>query len=157
MLYDAVRGPFRTLRDVYDAGERGGSDSIRAGAQWLADSVIGAIEQDDIYVPDMNKDNVIRLIIGKLQQIDTQLTASPMKEPKVHLTPEIYERFKEYHEENPAWGSLHIVLDDANLEDSHVEFCVQWAEQRGDFEGAALARLLLRLSKTQRGRISKRV
>jgi hypothetical protein len=45
------------------------------------------------------------------------------------------------------------VLDDGNLDDGSVEFCIGIAEERGDADGAALARLMLLMSKTQRGRL----
>lgn len=73
------------------------------------------------------------------------------------LTPEIYDRFAAYYAEHPSWGSLHVVLDDINLADDDVEFCIRYAESCGDAEGAALARILLSLTRTQRGRISKRI
>jgi hypothetical protein len=49
------------------------------------------------------------------------------------------------------------VLDDGNLETPHVEWCVGWAEQEGDAEGAELARILAGMTVTQRGRVSRRV
>lgn len=73
------------------------------------------------------------------------------------LTPEVYARFAAYYAEHPTWGSLHVVMDDGNLETVHVRWTVGWAEEHGDTEGAALARLLLSYTKTQRGRIAKRV
>jgi len=64
--------------------------------------------------------------------------------------PEVIERFREYQAKNPAWGSLHIVLDDGNVEDHSVLFCYQYAIEKQDLEGADLALLLLKMSKTQR-------
>lgn len=69
--------------------------------------------------------------------------------------PEVFDRFDAYSRIHGAWGSLHIVLDDGNHEDHMVAWCIGSAEDRGDFEGAALARILLRMSRTQRGRLSK--
>lgn len=74
--------------------------------------------------------------------------------PKLTV-PDVIERFRAYHATNPVWGSLHIVLEDHNVEDSSVRFCVQYAEQTGDVEGAELARVLLTLSRTQRSRLSR--
>lgn len=51
---------------------------------------------------------------------------------------------------NGAGGSLHIVLDDGNVGDSSVEFCVEYARQAEDRVGEHLAMVLLRMSKTQR-------
>jgi hypothetical protein len=51
-------------------------------------------------------------------------------------------------------GSLHIVLDDENLETPHVEGCIETAIENHDRAGELLARVLLRMSLTQRGRIA---
>jgi hypothetical protein len=64
--------------------------------------------------------------------------------------PEVRDRFVAYHKKHLAWGALHIVLDDGNVENKHVRFCIQSAESEGDTEGLELARILLRMSKTQR-------
>jgi hypothetical protein len=64
--------------------------------------------------------------------------------------PEVLDRFRAYHESEPVWGSLHIVLDDGNVDDSDVMFCVRYALENGDDEGAELARILLKMSRTQR-------
>lgn len=66
--------------------------------------------------------------------------------------PEVRARFLAYYQQpgNSCWGSLHIVLDDGNIADDHVRFCVGFAERNNDPEGAELARILLQMSKTQR-------
>lgn len=74
---------------------------------------------------------------------------------KPTITPELKARFVEYHRKNPAWGSLHIVLDDNNVADSHIEFCIRYACENLDTEGEALGAILLTLSKTQRMKIGK--
>jgi hypothetical protein len=67
--------------------------------------------------------------------------------------PDVIDRFRAYYQRNPLWGSLHVVLADRNTQDSHVDFCIEDARERGDFEGEALARLLRRMSRTQRGKL----
>lgn len=62
-------------------------------------------------------------------------------------------RFAEYLRRNLAWGCLHIVLDDGNIEDDSVLFCKRFAIEQGDKEGAELADLLLQMSKTQRKKL----
>lgn len=64
--------------------------------------------------------------------------------------PEVVDRFRAYYKDNPAWGSLHIVLDDGNVRDSDVEFCRLLAQKRDDVEGESLAEILAQMSKTQR-------
>lgn len=51
---------------------------------------------------------------------------------------------------NMSGGSLHIVLDDGNILDRHIKFCIEYARERGDKDGVKLGELLLRTSKTQR-------
>lgn len=67
--------------------------------------------------------------------------------------PEVIDRFRAYYKLNPMWGSLHVVLEDMNVNDADVEFCRNWAIEHSDPEGAELAEILLRMSKTQRSKI----
>jgi hypothetical protein len=66
------------------------------------------------------------------------------------LTEDERERIEDYGCVHGAWGSLHIVLSDGNTEDQFVAFCVTFAEEQGDPEGAELARILLRLTEAER-------
>lgn len=45
------------------------------------------------------------------------------------------------------------MLDEPNYSDGDVAFCMQVAKERGDYEGYALAEILMRMSKTQRSKI----
>jgi hypothetical protein len=49
-------------------------------------------------------------------------------------------------------GSLHIVLDDFNVEDTHVRWCSGYASGQGDTCGSELAGLLERMSEADRQR-----
>lgn len=51
---------------------------------------------------------------------------------------------------NICGGTLHIVLDDHNVEDSSVDYCLKFAEEESDHAGQALAMVLRRMSRTQR-------
>jgi hypothetical protein len=51
---------------------------------------------------------------------------------------------------NGAGGSLHIVLDDGNIEVDHVRFCLEWAADRNDKPGVKLAEFLLTLTEDER-------
>lgn len=53
-------------------------------------------------------------------------------------------------EGNSAGGSLHIVLDDGNTEDCHVEYCLNCAKEKEDADGVILAEQLLLLSAEER-------
>ena len=68
--------------------------------------------------------------------------------------PEVSPLVRAYYDlGNITGGSLHIVLDDGNVEDHHVQFCVQYAIDHGDRPGEVLGRVLMLMSKTQRGRV----
>lgn len=64
--------------------------------------------------------------------------------------PDVLPEFRAYLTEHSAWGALHIVLDDYNVTDDSVRFCIASAQEAGDAEGERLAGILLRMSKTQR-------
>lgn len=58
---------------------------------------------------------------------------------------ELTERIDEYYAKpgNSSGGSLHIVLDDGNVEGRNVLFCYNEARVRGDHDGMLLAEALL--------------
>lgn len=72
--------------------------------------------------------------------------------PERPSVPEIAEKIREYYTRpgNSVGGSLHVVLDDGNLQPSHIEYCLKYAVESGDSEGAELARALLQMTPTQR-------
>lgn len=82
-----------------------------------------------------------------------------MRIAKKPTIPDVIARFADYVEMpgNEVWGSLHVVLDDGNIQDSHVRSCIDLATERNDTEGANLARVLLTMSKTQRARLDQDV
>jgi hypothetical protein len=73
--------------------------------------------------------------------------------------PEVVARFAAYRDRpgNGAWGGLHNVLDDGNVDDANVEHCREWCLYGGDAEGEALCELLSRMSKTQRRKLPSAV
>ncbi|WYW00790.1 hypothetical protein Aura_00110 [Pseudomonas phage vB_PpuM-Aura] len=71
------------------------------------------------------------------------------------VPPDVLERFLRYYKKNPTWGSLHIVLEDFNMADGHVNWCINNARQVGDQEGEALGHLLLTMSKSQRFKLAR--
>jgi len=68
--------------------------------------------------------------------------------------PEVKPLVENYYKVNPAGGNLHIVLDNKNVKNYHVEFCLQQAIKNNDIEGVKLAKILLKMSKTQRLKLS---
>ncbi len=82
------------------------------------------------------------------------MTTDDTNDTRVRI-PDVVARFATYYQKNPAWGSLHVVLDDGNTD--CVLHCQEWAEEHGDDEGAALAEILGRMTKSQRGRLPRKV
>lgn len=54
---------------------------------------------------------------------------------------------------NEAGGALHIVLDDGNVEKSHVEWCRNYAASEGDVDAVMLCDELLAVSERMRERL----
>ena len=75
-----------------------------------------------------------------------------MSKPTV---PEVLPLVRSYYAKpgNEAGGSLHIVLDDGNVDDDSVAFCLQRANEKHDEDGIKLAELLSKMSKTQRRKL----
>jgi hypothetical protein len=59
---------------------------------------------------------------------------------------------REYYRQpgNLAGGSLHIVLDDGNLDDSDILFCIEYAKKEKDELGVQLGEHLLSLNEDER-------
>jgi hypothetical protein len=58
-----------------------------------------------------------------------------------------------YHDasgNNAAGGWLHVVLDDGNLEDNNIRFCMRAAQEHSDAAGVALAIAILGASEEER-------
>jgi hypothetical protein len=62
---------------------------------------------------------------------------------------------REWYKHEPVGGVLHIVLDDLNVEDKHVQWCVEHAREEGDVEGERLAQTLAYMTVTQRRKVAR--
>lgn len=51
--------------------------------------------------------------------------------------------------------SLHLVLNNNNVKDGHVEHCIQTAARHGDQEGYELGLILRGMSKSQRLKLAR--
>jgi hypothetical protein len=73
--------------------------------------------------------------------------------------PDVCARFAAYRSKpgNECWGTLHVVLDDGNTQDKQVEWCIGHATEKGDADGERLGRILLAMSRTQRGKLPSAV
>ena len=86
-----------------------------------------------------------------------QVPAANVTAPRPHPTiPEVAPLIDAYGHIEANWngGALHIVLADQNIDHDHVLWCQGEALARGDHRGAVLAGLLLKMSWSQRKKIS---
>lgn len=58
-----------------------------------------------------------------------------------------------YYATNPCGGSLHIVLDDGNLENTHIDWCAGYAYGTGDMVGSRIASLMREMTMSQRRKV----
>lgn len=82
------------------------------------------------------------------------MSRPPGKRPTVPQVVPLVESFYLF-EGNGAGGHLHIVLDDCNIEDGHVKFCIEQADKAGDVSAVLLGRILRQMSDTQRGKVAR--
>lgn len=67
--------------------------------------------------------------------------------------PEILPLVRQIYARSPLGCCLHIVLDDGNIQGSHVRFCLGQAIERGHLDCERVASALLLMSRTQRTKI----
>jgi hypothetical protein len=64
-----------------------------------------------------------------------------------------YPLVQKIYERSCVGCCLHVVLDDGNIENDHVQFCLEEAQKKRHAECLELAEMLLLMSKTQRRKI----
>lgn len=60
------------------------------------------------------------------------------------------ELIRPYYESELAGGNLHVSLDDGNMEDGNVWFCLEEAVKERDLDGAKIAVFLLTMTEDER-------
>ena len=54
---------------------------------------------------------------------------------------------------NSVGGNLHTVIDDGNLKDKNIDFCIKCCTQSNDIKGLEICNIFKSLSKTQRKKV----
>ena len=62
----------------------------------------------------------------------------------------LLQQIAEYWEQSAAGGSLHIVLEDQNVGDKSVQWCLEHAKEVGDVMGVKIAQALLDIPESWR-------
>ena len=73
------------------------------------------------------------------------------------LSKEDFSRFARYQRDMGGNSVFHIVLENKNIKDSHVQFCRELAVKHNDQEALELADILLSLSKSQRLKLANKL
>jgi len=68
-------------------------------------------------------------------------------------TPQLKPLVRALYERSCVGCCLHIVLDDGNVTDGDVDFCVEVAKERGHRDCLELAQLLRHMTRTQRHKL----
>lgn len=98
------------------------------------------------------------IIGGMLLQGRMALPCPVEQEPPADLDPRLVAAMDDlqgYYSVKPAWGAVHIVLDDGNVSDADVDFCIQWAKENDDVWGQEIAELLRQVSPEQRMKLHR--
>ena len=77
---------------------------------------------------------------------------------KMYVKPFITDVFvliEAYYIHNPAGGNCHGVLDDYNINDENLMFCLKLCRKKNDPLGSSIMLLMLLMSKTQRLKLVK--
>lgn len=61
----------------------------------------------------------------------------------ISILSKVVDRFVAYGAAKPGWGSLHIAIADHNIDDEDLTFCIADAQEKLDWEGEVLARIML--------------
>lgn len=75
------------------------------------------------------------------------------KTQKLHICHQLLDA---YNDLEPAGGSLHVVIDDGNLEDHFVESCIEYARKNNDHYGIIIGELLLEFTVEERDMLTSR-
>lgn len=67
--------------------------------------------------------------------------------------PEALPFVQKLYSRHGAGCCLHVVLDDGNVKDDDVKFCIEEAQTKGHQDCLELAKILLEMSKTQRKKL----
>lgn len=67
---------------------------------------------------------------------------------------ELCRRIQDYYYYEPVGGALHIVLDDGNVEDHHIHWCLENSiSEAKDEEAEYIANELLKLTESEREKL----
>jgi len=87
---------------------------------------------------------------GKVHPVEAEPPKPKAKPKEVPLHVRVSRLTDQLYNRHSAGCCLHIVTDDFNIQDSHVEFCMKYAEEQGHRQCFELAQLYRALSPKER-------
>jgi hypothetical protein len=63
---------------------------------------------------------------------------------------------EDYYITDGAGGTCHIILEDGNYKDSHINMCLKYSKEQNDFWGETIATLLTNFTEEEREEIVER-
>ncbi len=135
------------LKSMVHAFQREQRDKGRGG-----DRMAAIFKPEEPSGADADKDER-RTVETTMEPAPTQATSEEPKPTVPEVAPLVSALYASEH--GAVGGCLHIVLSDGNIGDGSVQFCVDLAIERGCQQCEHIGRLLLRMSKTQRIKLSK--
>ncbi len=75
----------------------------------------------------------------------------------LYTIPQVLPEIQKFFEETEAGCCLHTVLDDGNVRDSNVIWCINFAQELKHKECERIGRILFIMSRTQRKKIAGQV
>lgn len=143
------------VRFRYKYGDRSTGNNYALG-----DFSVSYDVEPGLWLPFLQGTAPVELILDSLLERHPDLTpllqhiltgVSPPKRPTV---PEVLPMIQGLFARHAAGCCLHSVLEEGNVRDADVDFCIAWAEKAGHVVCADLGRTLRRMSKTQRGKLA---
>lgn len=123
--------------------------AAKAEKELLIDAARRLAIEADMYACDEGDRDDLEAAIEQVENLTGMRT---MSKPTV---PEVMPLVKDYYATpgNLAGGNLHIVIEDGNIRNDDIEWCLDKSKKNGDDKGVEICELLLLMSKTQRRKI----
>lgn len=102
-----------------------------------------------IYLPHLAEAKKAITFLEQEREVNQSMTFEVMAKEKMK-SKTILELCSDYYANFITGGNLHIVLDDGNVENDDIEFCIREAEENNDKDGVIIGKKLLQMSLKER-------
>ena len=92
----------------------------------------------------------IKTMMSDMSEITIKKDTLPIKKEIPEKYEDIFNLIHEYYQKEPAGGSLHIALDDGNMDDGNIEFCLKFAKENNDSDAITIGHELQKFTEDER-------